>query len=346
MSIAGITDADRKLFSTLSKERESQRAAEKEKVTLEKETIANAEAKKQRLSFRESNRIERSGKAKNFVTRTAGSTLKYPRDLFTNSTDYLSFDFYEFGPYLQNPNGNGIQGSKLGSILTYMPSNVRTQYGAKWGESTLSPSGRVVMNALNQAAEGASRDSISGYLNKNLLDGAGKTVAAGLFAKAINATGSSGVNANSLIGMSQGVGINNTVELFWSGHGGQRRTNITIAMAPKSKSEAREIENIIKTFKVAMHPSKNSSSAADVGGRFVSYPLAVQLRYMHKSRENERLNKFKPMVIENVAATYTPDNQYVVHDDGTPVSYVMQINLKEIKLLYADDIIGSQGAGF
>ena len=117
-------------------------------------------------------------------------------------------------------------------------------------------------------------------------------------------------------------------------------------MAPKSKSEAREIENIIKTFKVAMHPSKNSSSAADVGGRFVSYPLAVQLRYMHKSRENERLNKFKPMVIENVAATYTPDNQYVVHDDGTPVSYVMQINLKEIKLLYADDIIGSQGAGF
>ena len=36
----------------------------------------------------------------------------------------------------------------------------------------------------------------------------------------------------------------------------------------------------------------------------------------------------------------------IVHDDGTPVSYVMQINLKEIKLLYADDIIGSQGAGF
>ena len=91
-----------------------------------------------------------------------------------------------------------------------------------------------------------------------------------------------------------------------------------------------------------MHPSKNSSGGVqDMGGRFVEYPLAIQMRYMNKSRENQYLNKFKPMVITSVAVDYTPDNQYVTHEDGRPVACTMQLQMKEIKLLYADDIIES-----
>ena len=162
----------------------------------------------------------------------------------------------------------------------------------------------------------------------------------------MNNTGSDNLSANALLGMQQGIGINNTIELFWSGHGGQRSTPVSINMAPRGPSERDEIETIIKTFKVAMHPSKNATSAADVGGRFVEYPMAVQMRYMTKSEENPHLNKFKPMVVQSVSTNFTPDNQYVVHEDGSPVAYNLQVNLKEIKLLYADDIIDSSGIGF
>lgn len=330
----------------LAQEREQQRLAEEARLKEEAAAEAKAEAAAERKALQESIRIEKSGKSKNFVSSTAGGTLKYPRDLFTNTTDYLAFDFYEFGPYLANPSGNGISGPKLGTILTYMPSNVSTAYSQNWGGAKISPTGRVLMNAINQAAQGESRKSVSEYLNDNLLAGTGKTAAASLFAKALKNTDSTGLSANSLIGMQQGMGINNTIELFWSGHGGQRSTAVNILMVPKDKQERREVEKIIKTFKVAMHPSKNSSSAADVGGRFVEYPLAVQMRYMHKSSENHRLNKFKPMVVTTVESNFTPDNQYVVHDDGAPVAYGLTVSLKEIKLLYADDITGSQGVGF
>ena len=313
----------------------AQEAAAKQKAQDEREANAKAAI-----------RVEKSGKAKDWIKNNAGKTLRYPRDIFTSTTDYLSFDFYEFGPYLAEGGKDGISGPKLGTIFTYMPSNIATGYQQNWGGAKLSPTGRVMMNAINQAAQGKDRDTVSGYLNKNLLAGSGKTVAADLFAKALNNTGSDNLSANALLGMQQGIGINNTIELFWSGHGGQRSTTVSINMAPRGPSERDEIETIIKTFKIAMHPSKNATSAADVGGRFVEYPMAVQMRYMTKSDENPHLNKFKPMVVQSVSTNFTPDNQYVVHEDGSPVAYNLQVNLKEIKLLYADDIIDSTGIGF
>ena len=347
MSIAGLTEGDRELFKTLAEEREAKKAAELERLKAEAAAEAKAEAAAERQSLLESIRTEKSGKSKNFVSgQSGGGSLRYPRDLFTSTTDYLQFDFYEFGPYLANPSGNGIQGPKIGTVQTYMPNNVSTGYAQSWGEAKISPTGRVLMNAISQAAQGADRKTVSEYLNDNLLAGTAKTTSAGMFAKALKNTNSTNLSANSLIGMQEGVGINNVVELFWSGHGGQRTTAVNILMAPKDRQERKEIEKIIKTFKVSMHPSKNSSSAADVGGRFVEYPLAVQMRYMHKSGENHRLNKFKPMVVTNVQTNFTPDNQYVVHDDGAPVAYGLTISLKEIKILYADDISESQGIGF
>ena len=332
--------AERARLKELEKQRKideaaAQEAAAKQKAQDEREANAKAAI-----------RVEKSGKAKDWIKNNAGKTLRYPRDIFTSTTDYLSFDFYEFGPYLAEGGKDGISGPKLGTIFTYMPSNIATGYQQNWGGAKLSPTGRVMMNAINQAAQGQDRDTVSGYLNKNLLAGSGKTVAADLFAKALNNTGSDNLSANALLGMQQGIGINNTIELFWSGHGGQRSTTVSINMAPRGPSERDEIETIIKTFKVAMHPSKNATSAADVGGRFVEYPMAVQMRYMTKSDENPHLNKFKPMVVQSVSTNFTPDNQYVVHEDGSPVAYNLQVNLKEIKLLYADDIIDSTGIGF
>ncbi len=332
--------AERARLRELEKQRKIDEAAAQEAATAQKEQAereANAKA---------AIRVEKSGKAKDWIKNNAGKTLKYPRDIFTSTTDYLAFDFYEFGPYLADGSrDDGTAGPKLGTIFTYMPSNIATGYQQNWGGAKLSPTGRVMMNAINQAAQGQDRDTVSGYLNKNLLAGSGKTVAADLFAKALNNTGSDNLSANALLGMQQGIGINNTIELFWSGHGGQRSTTVSINMAPRGKDETKEIESIIKTFKVAMHPSKNSTSAADVGGRFVEYPMAVHMRYMTKSKENPHLNKFKPMVVQSVATNFTPDNQYVVHEDGSPVAYNLQVNLKEIKLLYADDIIKSSDGG-
>jgi len=291
-------------------------------------------------------KIEKSNAVKDALGGLfASGGLKYPDDLFDQTTDYMMIDIYEHQPAFSGE--TGIQGESLGNIMFYMPNNLGTSYGQNWGALPLTPGARMAVGSLQQAISGGSSDQVSSYIQK-ALQGAETTFAASVLAGGLNSLpGVSGFDTNNLLGLSQGVGVNTTIELFWSGHGGQRSANFRILMSPRSEAETKTVRDIVRAFKISMHPSKSPGGGAQsVGGRYVQYPMAFQLKFMHGSEEHEFINKFKPMVLENMSVEYTPDNVYATYANTSPVATALTLTFKELKLLYADDIIESTGAGY
>lgn len=292
-------------------------------------------------------KIEKSNTVKDALKSIfpGDSSLKFPSDLMNDVTDYMMITIHEHQPAFSGE--TGIQGPALGTMMFYMPNNLGTSYGQNWGAIPLTPGARMAVGALGQAINGGSSDQVSSYIQK-ALQGAETTFAASVLAGGLNSLpGVSGFDTNNLLGLSQGVGVNTTIELFWSGHGGQRSANFRILMSPRHEKETKIVRDIVRAFKISMHPSKSPGGGAQsVGGRYVQYPMAFQVKFMHKSQEHEFINKFKPMVLENMSVEYTPDNVYATFTNTSPVATALTLTFKELKILYADDIVESTGAGF
>lgn len=300
---------------------------------------------------KEATRLQKSNKAKSEVQKLAGGGLRYPQDLFTNTSDWLSIDIKEFGPSTE-VGSDGTQGPVLGNIATYMPANLSASYAQNWNSATLSPSGRMAMSAINAGIAardggGEIKEGVGAIIQKSL-GGLGATVEAKLMSDLVGKFGDSNVGgAQGFVGLTQGMGINNTMELYWGGPSGQRSAAFQIKLSPRNRSEAKTVRDIVRTFKVAMHPSKSPGmGGANVGGRFVQYPFTFIIKYMTGSQENHHLNKWKPMVLQGFQSNYTPDGVYATNPDGSPVSTMISLQFKELKIVYADDIIDSPGVGF
>ena len=277
--------------------------------------------------------------------KQSGGILKYPSDLFDKGDDYLKIDICEYEPTLAETQGGG---SPLTTFMTYMPRNISTSYNQEWGQVTLSPNGRVIINAVQQGLSGSGRSTVGNYL-QGALKGTETTFAAGMIAKGIQqmAPGTSGLDANSILGITQGIGINSTVEMFWQGHGQNRSFSFRIEMSPRNESETTLIRDIIKAFKVSMHPGSSGASAgSSVQSRFVTYPYMMKIKYMNGPKEHEFLHKFKPCVLESMNIEYTPNGQYSTLTNTSPTATVMTLTFKEIRMIYREDIIDGSGAGF
>ena len=277
--------------------------------------------------------------------------LKYPDDLLDQTTDYLRIQILEYTPALAQlstttpKNGQTASGEVLGTFDTYMPRNIGTSYAQQWGGATLSPNGRIAVNAIQTGMRGG---DVGSYLQK-ALRGSETTFAAAQFAQGITslAPGTSGLDANSLLGLTSGIGINSTVEVFWGGHGAHRQFSFRIEMSARTEKESESIRDIVGIFKIAMHPGSNGASAGNgVQSRFITYPYMFNIAYMSGQKEHEFLNKFKSAILENMSVEYTPNGTYSTLPNTSPVATVMTLNFKEIRHIYREDILESTGAGY
>lgn len=287
--------------------------------------------------------IKKSDPGRDAIKSMSGAGgLNYPVDLFTSTTDYIQFEIDEF-------NAKGSGGGDIGIVRTYMPRNLTTGYAQNWGEATLTPNGRIALNAIGMAIrEGeAGKGKVGQYL-KSALQGSQYTFAAGRFASGVNklAPGTD-LSAQSILGLGMGLGINNTVEVYWSGHGGLRMMNFSITMNPKSEKEAAVVRDIVKTFKIALHPaSQGSNGGSPVESRFVTYPYMVTVKYMSGSGVHPYLNLFFPAALVSMDVNYTPDGNYSTLPNKSPSCTVLTLNLKELRLIYRDDILSGGGASY
>jgi len=105
-----------------------------------------------------------------------------------------------------------------------------------------------------------------------------------------------------------------------------RSFNFKYRFFPKSKEEAKNVEDIIKIFKFHMHPELSTNKL------FFIYPSEFEIGYYFENNENTYFHKFKPCVLESMDVSYGGE-QFSSFVDGKPTEVNMTLTFRETEIL-------------
>jgi len=281
--------------------------------------------------------------------------LKYPKETaMADDSDYVLFEFYDYSPPFgkKATSGDYNQASQYtaaashSSIVLYMPEDVSTGFRTNWGGKNFSNIGA----GLLRSAGSNGLASMASKLGETAGDAIAKIdsmAAAAAINKVVGKITGDNLTNDDIFGSISGAILNPNTELLFGGVD-MRNFQLNFKLVPRSKSEADDINEIIKTFKKAMLPSKNASGADIIGDiafknnnvGFIGVPKVCNVTFMHGSGEHKHLPKYKMCAITSVDVNYTPDGQYAtyVNSQGQPVAIGLALNFQETKICFAEDI--------
>jgi len=102
---------------------------------------------------------------------------------------------------------------------------------------------------------------------------------------------------------------------------------------PRSKEEADNVKNIIKEFKLHMHPEYKDTNAF-----LYVYPSEFDIFYYHGTQENLNVHRHTSCVLTEMNVNYTPQGRFNAFDDGTPAQINMVLTFKELAPLTKERI--------
>ena len=347
------------------------------------------------------------------VGPSSQGSIRYPADTIELESDYVLFNFYRYTPPFktggsnttkrvgQNWSGGGAEEELatlaaaensnttpqqllnqynksamysreevLSPIMLYMPEDVSTSFKANWTGKSFSNLARDAMQAAS--AQGWGKLSAAGdVLNNAVRNAVPLTGAAAIRTATQKITGDS-LSNDDVFGAISGVILNPNAEMLFSGME-FRNFSLNYKMVPRNPTEARNIKNIIKTFKTAMLPSHSTAGNAKIFGTdtsmkfdemkgwdwwtfgmfsamrnnmnsvdnaFIAVPNLCLVSFMSGSGMNPNVPQYKMCAITNVDANYTPDGAWATYDDGTPVATTLNISFQETKLIFAEEVAG------
>ena len=266
-------------------------------------------------------------------------------------------DVIDFGVRRSN-NINIKEG--FGSCTLPIPNKLGVSNGVSWGEARANS----VELAGFQGASSAIRDNLQNFDIKQLLGGAGTTVAdtfnklkediqnpdpnnpdagsilSATLAKAALSQLNINVDIDQFITRQTGAAINPNLELLFGGP--QLRTfSFAFDFAPNSSLEAEEVRKIQRWFKQGMLPSRSGVSGARASSLFLGSPNVFRIAYMNKSRRIKGLNIIKICALTSCQIDFTPDNTYQSYEDtkafSQPVRSTMALTFNELTPIFRDD---------
>ena len=248
-----------------------------------------------------------------------------------------------------------------GTILLPIPSNVQDGNSVKVGENSL--------NGLQAAGASGIMDAMTADLKKvqGVKDAAGK-IATGIadgasnFKNQVTAGGTlddiksvalnkltasalgifgGNVTVNQLMARQRGEIINPNMELLFDAPT-IRAFKFQFKMTPRNRREAEQIRLIIRSFKRNMAPIASGGTEKE-GAWFLKTPKVFELRYRTGNKDHKYLHKFKQCFLTDIAVNYTGDGVYSTYEDGSPVSYLMDLSFKELEPIYDIDYDSTEG---
>ena len=317
------------------------------------------------------------------IKQKPNKPLNYPEDaLYTKTQDHLSIAQYGYKPprrddiFGKTPLNTLQNGSKrtsplkelLGMVNLPMPNNITDSNNVSWADDN--------MNNLSAA--------LTSYVAKNTLTAAGGSLALNSLLQTIGAGGATktasliatlgaiGVNPGSIppqmqtllggvvssqvlsmLGVSvspesilaRGYGIvpNSNLELLFNGPT-LREFTFQYRMSPRSSSEAKIVNKIIRFFKQGMAAKKinsisgGSSGSAGAQSYFLGTPNVFQLQYKTTGGKTIKgVNRIKTCALTGFAMNYAADGNWAAYDEGQPVSVIMNMSFKELEPIYDTD---------
>jgi hypothetical protein len=106
-------------------------------------------------------------------------------------------------------------------------------------------------------------------------------------------------------------------------------------LTPRSKTEAKQVRQIIRVFKQSMAVRKG---VADI---FLKTPMIYELEYINgnSGEKHKSIGRIKLCALKSLNVNYTPSNQYMTYDDAenTMTAYSLDMSFQELEPIYFDD---------
>ncbi len=207
------------------------------------------------------------------------------------------------------------------AIALHMPTDLATSYSMGWDAQDTALGNSIIRGAKAYAESGsvAAADVASSYLASWVLREGPNQSLASTQSKLSATTGNPKKEQ-----VFQGVDFRNFtfVYQFW----------------PRNPDEAKQIQNIIRLFKLHMHPEFLSEN------RFLYlYPSEFDIRYYHREPggawiENLNIHRHTSCVLTNMSLNYAPQGIYSNLPGGVPTQINMTLQFKELALLTKETI--------
>ena len=208
------------------------------------------------------------------------------------------------------------------AIALYMPMDMNISYGVNWmdenmaGVGALFGMGENVLKAITDSSKG-----IEGRIDEILnAFGTAKSFTAGAV---LDAT-----PVGQAISKTSGVAANPKKEQIFKSVN-HREFTFTYQFFSRSPEEAQAVHNIIKLFKMHMHPEYKINT----GNFLYVYPSEWDIYYYNNGVENMNVHRHTSCVLTNMNVRYTPLGQYVSFADGAPTQVDVTLNFRELALL-------------
>ena len=314
------------------------------------------------------------------IKQKPNKPLNYPEDaLYNNTQDHLSISQYSYKPprkediFGKSPLDTLQYGSKrtsplkelLGMVNLPMPNNITDSNNVSWADDNMNNLSAALTSyvAKNTLTAGAGTLALNSLLKTIGAGGASKTASLITTLAAMGVDGSmtpqmqtllGGVVNSQVLGMlgvsvspesilARGYGIvpNSNLELLFNAPT-LREFTFQYRMSPRSSSEAKIINNIIRFFKQGMAAKKISSISgggyAGAQSYFLGTPNVFQLQYKTTGGKTIKgVNRIKTCALTGFAMNYAADGNWAAYDEGQPVSVIMNMSFKELEPVYDTD---------
>lgn len=207
----------------------------------------------------------------------------------------------------------------LESITLYVPNSLNVRYGMNYDVQDM-----LGMSALANVGEDVGKFLGRQGTAMNAVGGAGSALAAGV----LNNTGQVGgfmSAASGLAGNPKKEQVFQNVDF--------RTFNFNYVFAPRNASESEQVKQIIKTFKLHMHPEFK-----DDNGYLFLYPSEFDIYYYQGNEENMNLPRYTSCVLREMNVNYTPNNQFNTFGDGSSTQIEVNLVFSELAILTKDQI--------
>ena len=258
----------------------------------------------------------------------------------------------------------------LGLVKMPMPNAIQDSNNVAWGEDTVNALEAAALNtvqprladilksggtgaaaAITDLILGGSGSAGSSAMAAQVLGRIGfgaMTTPGGNFGSTVLAPeavarilGAAGIetSAEAILARKEGVVPNSNLELLFSGPT-LRQFAFVYKMSPRSREEAKTVNQILRFFKQGMAAKKLLSTAGDTDGRsyFLGTPNVFRLQYRTTEDEAVKgLNRIKTCALTGTSVNYTPEGAFASYDRGQPVSVLLSLNFQELEPIYDTD---------
>ncbi len=258
------------------------------------------------------------------TTDLAGNNADFMQNLSVEQRERVqnSEETYGLSNKTFDRNSDIPANSSLGCVKLYIPSTLEYKYSANWNS--------VSFGALGSALGGGGEAIGAGLAT-------GVNVAFDKFVKdkLAMAPKAENVDANAILGGAFGVTFNdNTMQTFNKMN--VREFGFSYVMAARNPSEEQDIKNIIKFFKMGMHPSSRRSGTNN--SLFLEYPYIFRVIQSGKKDVSQFLPQTKYCALTNVTVNYTPDNVLSLTPNNFVSAVSLQLTFSEMTTLTRQDI--------